>query len=633
MMQTQSGYMYSYEFLHSLERLESQMSNSGCISFKDMLAFLLEVQIALELPNLFDREVDNSLPLSIYTRMATVISWWLMSQDKTPTIDELTELAGRKQLVISIFHASGFAGTSHLQLYLSKKDGDGNNILSADRLILLLAVSSLDELSDELFNATFELAPEYIVTLVLGWLNSTVVLTLKGEEHRTRLIRMSGFLSTVKADREFMDLFLNCWMYCSYALTPDKHQLKKNVNLMVKQYLTSVSVKPEVAIYDPSQKPVMLVIMERFLASSAMYRCFRPYIESLKKHFTLVAIVEEQNIDEASRDLFTEIIKVDNVFPKIDDLINHVNRIKPQAVYYPSLGMCRWTIILCNLRLAPVQFMSLGHPATSYSDEIDYAFTMPMDESQYGVYFERLIFSQNDKFRQSPHPLLNEAKKKVRKFNDDCVHIAVNCTAMKLNGMFLEMCKKIMQGSEQKVQFHFFPGVLGYHYDGIRTMIRKSIPSAYVYPHVTYDQFLPLLGGCSLSLATFPFGNANSTADALILGIPVVCMTGPEPASRSDEYIIKSLGAPEYLICDSEEAYVEIVLRLLNDRDFYKKTSELINSIPVEDIIFNNQSNNNCESTGWIFSFAYHYNKQISGSNAKAIRYQDVSSVTLPEWD
>lgn len=632
-MESPQGYAESMAFLHSLEQFESQMSNKGQISVKEMTTFLLEVQRSLEIPNLFDLGNDNSVPLSIYTRMAALISWWLMNYQQPLTTDELTELIGRKQLVTSIFYASGFAGTAHLQLYLSRKDQSGGNILSGDRLVLLLAVSALDEVSDELFEAMLQLNAEFVVVLMLGWLNATSVLTTRGENHRARLIRMSGALAGIQAGRSFIDLFLNAWMYCSYALIPDKHQLKKNLNQMVKNYAATFEVKPEPAAYLPAAKPTMVVILERFHSSHAMHRCYRPYIESVKKHFNIVAIVEEQHIDEASDGLFAEVIKVENIYPDIENIITHINRIKPQAIYYPSLGMCRWTVILCNMRLAPVQFMSLGHPATSYSTEIDYLLSMPLDEEQYKVYSERLIFSHADRFVQSPHPQLEQLKRNQNKFSDKVVHIAVNCTAMKLNALFFELCNRLIKESEKPIQFHFFPGIRGYHYDAIRTMIRKQIPSAHVYPHMRYDEFLAILSSCHISLATYPFGNANSTADALLLDLPVVCMIGPEPSSRTDEFVIKSLGAPDYLICDTPEKYFSLSMKLINDPDFYAQTVKAIQSVAIASRLFDKTTFVERDDIGWIFAFAYHYHAQIQQSNAKAVRYQDVAHAKLPSWN
>src|SRR2546429_306824 len=42
------------------------------------------------------------------------------------------------------------------------------------------------------------------------------------------------------------------------------------------------------------------------------------------------------------------------------------------VVYYPDIGMTPQSILLANLRLAPIQIMSLGHPVSTWGSEIDY---------------------------------------------------------------------------------------------------------------------------------------------------------------------------------------------------------------------------------------------------------------------
>lgn len=61
---------------------------------------------------------------------------------------------------------------------------------------------------------------------------------------------------------------------------------------------------------------------------------------------------------------------------QLDGFRTAVERIaatRPDMVYYPSIGMDPNIIALVNLRLAPIQIISLGHPATSNTDTIDSA--------------------------------------------------------------------------------------------------------------------------------------------------------------------------------------------------------------------------------------------------------------------
>ena len=68
-------------------------------------------------------------------------------------------------------------------------------------------------------------------------------------------------------------------------------------------------------------------------------------------------------------------IKVLPVVHEVQDIFALALWIKEQAydfVFYPAVGMHAADIILSNVRLAPVQLTSYGHPASTQSKYIDY---------------------------------------------------------------------------------------------------------------------------------------------------------------------------------------------------------------------------------------------------------------------
>ena len=42
------------------------------------------------------------------------------------------------------------------------------------------------------------------------------------------------------------------------------------------------------------------------------------------------------------------------------------------AIYYPDIGMLPESIVLSNMRIAPIQICGLGHPVSTFGSEIDY---------------------------------------------------------------------------------------------------------------------------------------------------------------------------------------------------------------------------------------------------------------------
>ncbi|WP_250477711.1 hypothetical protein [Caballeronia sp. INML1] len=79
-------------------------------------------------------------------------------------------------------------------------------------------------------------------------------------------------------------------------------------------------------------------------------------------------------VDETGREVFDEFIPLAGA-----NLWEHVRQVREvsearqaQAMYMPSVGMFPTTMALACLRVAPLQMMALGHPATTHGHAMDY---------------------------------------------------------------------------------------------------------------------------------------------------------------------------------------------------------------------------------------------------------------------
>ena len=80
---------------------------------------------------------------------------------------------------------------------------------------------------------------------------------------------------------------------------------------------------------------------------------------------------------------------------------------------------------------------------------------------------------------------------------------------------------------------------------------------------------------CDVTLAPFPFGAGDTSLIALALGVPVVTMTTPYLRGNFTAGMYRWMGWTD-LIAQTPEQYVEIALRLANDKDQRRQTEETI---------------------------------------------------------
>lgn len=522
-----------------------------------------------------------------YTRLASALTRFAA----TPlTIDEgmLYALAQRKVEIVYAFAASGYRGTAHL-IHLCAKDSENNNLTyDKNTLLLMLSMLSINDLPFEILQAAQNLPPEHYFILSMGWLSERAVISQQGEKNRTHLIDTSDKYSDIDIEAGAISLLTKVWMYCTYAGTPNKHKIKVPLNNLIRKLVAKHNVDLRTVTYKKKTKPTVLVINEYFQKTHAMYRCYAPLLRSLKEDFNLIGLADEKVIDKKDREIFSY-IKAGNYdgmpFVKLVEIINNI---KPDIIYYPSVGMRWWVVMLANLRLAPIQIGGLGHPATTRSDVIDYVYTGYHEGNLDEIYSERILTTPHV-FEANHHPAQAEVLEKISiaegKKKDGKINIAINSKVMKLSYRLLAICKRLIDSTDNEVLFHFFPGEVGIYDDGIRAAIHRIIPTAIVYSASSYIEFMMNLNKCDISLAAFPFGNTNSTVDACLLKMPVVAHFGPEIPAQSDKLVMSKANYPSWMISDNDEDYYRTAKRLVDEYfSGYDIKEYLIDSATADEI-------------------------------------------------
>jgi hypothetical protein len=311
------------------------------------------------------------------------------------------------------------------------------------------------------------------------------------------------------------------------------------------------------------EKPTMLVALEWFSGAHSIYRTHSASIRAARDRFRVVGVGLPELVDTLGREVFDEFV------PITGDPVRFVRdlaeRLRPDLVYYPAFGMFPSSIFLTNLRLAPIQIVSYGHPATSKSPLIDY-FVLPEDwVGDPACFSEQLLPLPKEAMPFVPsaatimvEPLLREAPETLR--------IAVAATPMKLNPGFIKSLARIQAASPRPMQFHFFMGLSrGLVYLEARQFIEAHLPDAMIHTHLPYSQYMAKLNECDMYVNPFPFGNTNGIVDVTSIGLVGVCRTGPEVLEHIDEAMFHRLGLPEWLIAHNEDEYVEATLKLIQD--------------------------------------------------------------------
>jgi Predicted O-linked N-acetylglucosamine transferase, SPINDLY family len=387
------------------------------------------------------------------------------------------------------------------------------------------------------------------------------------------------------------------YMHCSYADLPGKHLIKREINrltarALMQDYGDCLPVrKPE----SGRKKPVLVVVLEWFTCQHSIYRTHSTSMRALREHFYLLGIAQPRSTDEITREVFDEFreLSADNI---LGDAIRYLSELRPDIIYYPSVGMFPLTVHLTALRLAPLQLMALGHPATTWSAHID---GVLVEEDYLGdpdCFSEPVCAVPRDAIPYIPPVSTERILPERIPFRERAkaawpaalpVRIAVCASVMKINPGFLYTLKEISDRSQVPVQFCFYMGfALGLTLDYLRRVIRQVLPTAEVNAHMPVQVYQLALNSCELFVNPFPFGNTNGLVDTVRQGLPGVCMTGPEVHTHIDEGLFRRLGLPESLIAKNREEYITAVLSLTETPRLRERLQKYLTENDVEKVLF-----------------------------------------------
>ena len=357
------------------------------------------------------------------------------------------------------------------------------------------------------------------------------------------------------------------YMHCSYDIAENKHWVKKALNQVIRRHLLQGgwTDRDVTKLGERNGKPVMVVLLEHFHSSHSIYRTHSTSMIAARERFHLIGVGNEA-VDAAGQAVFDEfhLLKGDNIFGKLNELKDICEKNGAAVLYMPSIGMDLTTIFASNTRLAPIQVIALGHPATTHSDFIEYVIVEDDYVGSEKCFSEQLLRLPKDALPYVPSALAPQHVEYRLRENPEVVNIGIASTTMKLNPYFLAALKAIRDRANVKVHFHFALGQSsGVTHPYVERFIKSYLGNdATAHPHAPYDQYLRILHNCDMMVNPFPFGNTNGIIDMVTLGLVGICKTGAEVHEHIDEGLFKRLGLPEWLIANTVDEYVERAIRL-----------------------------------------------------------------------
>lgn len=592
----------------SLEKLEALAYGKSLeLGVRELLALLHDLDSnygrissefkAMPLKSISEQELDQH----IWTRAVAAISALLADNNLQFESQWERSIITTHRWLSALFSATPFRNGDHIIRLLnqSKDSSDLNNLQlkESDLLKFCWLYSTESEVNldlDALWESNRILAASLcIVLLSPRFLGSPIA-------HSKREVILPWLAKKLEEIPDIEQLPVgvlhDLYMHCSYADRPDKHDIKKPINRLIQKKLAENNLfkisSEEILLRKTYEKPVLLVILEWFGSSHSIYRTHSLTIEGAKNKFHVVGMAYEHCVDSITRQVFDEFIPLDSkdgMIQQITTIKNVATDRKAQICYMPSVGMFPLTMWLANLKIAPLQMMALGHPATSHSDAIDYVIVEEDYLGSKDCFSEELLVLPKDGMPYRPSESARSLTLSTL-YNENPSHvtIAVCATTMKLNPAFLSACARIVNEAKIPIRFKFLIGqAQGLVYPHVKRVVHDFLGDHVdVYPHQDYSSYMKIINECDMFINPFPFGNTNGIIDTISAGLVGVCKTGQEVHEHIDEGIFKRLNLPDWLIAKTTDDYVRASIRLAENHEIRNSLRMLHTGVEKVQVMF-----------------------------------------------
>lgn len=520
----------------------------------------------------------------VYSRLAATITVYLSDTQHIPNDTVLIYFIILKTYIADIFYLSCYQNMDHILFNRDLLDENHSLKLKTEQDIkYLYACLTLN--TDIAFEAK-QLAtaiPNFGTYWYLGMLYGFHhAYNTRIENNFNKIFDTHTIIKDMELDSTSVELAAAPWMLCSYLDRSDRHDMKVSINAAMENWVKQKHISPgtskkiEKYIADTTQIKKIVVLSEQYKSPHAMYRCYHPEFKILKEHFHVTCLADPNKYDELSSQDFHQIINIKDTAQDLSSIITEIVKLKPDLIFFPSLGMAKWTIPLANVRLAKYQLMCYGHPASAFSRHIDYSYC---SEPRAGWNFQQFCMEkivpiyQGREFIWEPHP--EYAPLEINKPNDGIVRIAINSSLPKITPRFIQMCRILLEHSTAPIEFNFF--LVSHDIAFEKSLINRLEGAIKVHPPANYMTYMKNLSICDLAIGTFPFGGSNTNTDIALLGIPKVFYSeGCGLASYSDQTALEKLNPPDILMPKTEGELLANLIYLIHDKTLRDELSQQI---------------------------------------------------------
>ena len=346
-------------------------------------------------------------------------------------------------------------------------------------------------------------------------------------------------------------------------------------------------VTASVKVTNTPNRHSLAIVTAKWFENSAVYKSSAPLIERLRKRYKLTLIhVGIKRPKTLITDMFDAVhyLQFKKQVLKTDPIEGN----DFQLAYFPDIGMNDESVWLSNIRWAPIQVTSYGHPVSTFGGKIDY-FIAGKDAETYedlpANYSERVVLLPGI----GAHPTWPNYKAKFPEKRTE--KKIVNCVwgPDKYTWPMIQLLQQVIEGSSSPIEFQFFCSKGVHRYQGflpfkaeVSALLKDAVR---LHADKEYFEYMEEAEYADFALNSWPFGGYNTVVEALYLRKPVITMEGRKFYNKAGACLLRKVGLGD-LVVQTTNQFIALTLRMLNDPDFLTAKQEHLRNIDLREILF-----------------------------------------------
>lgn len=322
-------------------------------------------------------------------------------------------------------------------------------------------------------------------------------------------------------------------------------------------------------------KRIRIGLVSAFFHNHSIGRLYRGLVRELdRRKFEVTVLSIEHRSDETAR-LIERLADRFIALPgRVSAVAEAVSAAQLDVLYFPEIGLHPVPYYLAFWRLAPLQCVSYGHPATTGIDTVDCFLSAPgLDPLGAECHYtERLVRLPGFFMPAYERPAYPHFAKEYADFGARPGERVYFCpqTLIKFHPDFDAVLAAILRRDPSAV-VTLIDATVSEWRPALTARFARVMPDVchrirFIPPQPTADYF-NLLRAAAAVLDTFPFGGGISAMDAFAAGAPLVTLEGEYFRGRQAAACYREMAIAECVV-HTPEAYVATALRLANDSAF-----------------------------------------------------------------